>query len=401
MISKSLLNVSVRVCAAISLLTCGLAAQTPSSKAPVLVVLDSADAPNWQKWTSGTGWRILTPPAETGKAAEKSIDARVLALRTVVESAVRDGSADRARIYLAGRGDAASGVFYVAAREPDLWTAAVALGGSPQPAVDSMRFFAANFTNLPILWISNGSDDRAAAEKLKAAGVNLERRSPEGLTPAGVLEWLSSKHRDEFPPEVDCETTSPQFASCYWIRMTKFDAGARNDVLPSSRVQPGSGAMLDFGQFGYSRDDGGPGILIDWLPEKYNGPLKLNDRIVALGGKPLKDAAEYRDMMEKAAEEKPVVATLQRGNERIRLETRIILPKREETLTARVQAKYVPEEKEIQIVSRTVNEMRVTVPEAWTGAALNWNGTPLVKADRAGCWLLAEEKQLQNAKPCP
>ncbi len=93
--------------------------------------------------------------------------------------------------------------------------------------------------------------------------------------------------------------------------------------------------------------------------------------------------------------------TVQRGNERVRLESRIVLPRREETFTARVQGKYLPDDKEIQIISRTVTEMRVTVPDAWAGAALSWNGTALAKTERGGCWLLTEKDQLQSAKPCP
>jgi hypothetical protein len=222
-----------------------------------------------------------------------------------------------------------------------------------------------------------------------------------GATSETVLGWLEAKQRDPYPASVDCETTSPQFESCYWIRMTKFDAAARNDVLPVSRVQPGSGAVLDLGGFGFQRDDPGPGVEITWLPEKYSGPLKLKDRIVALGGRPLANAREYMEIMEKTVEERPVVASVQRGNDRLRLETRIVLPKRDETVTARVQGKYLPEEKEIQILSRTATELRVTVPDAWAGGTLSWNGTPLAKVEHGGCWLLVEEKQLQSAKPCP
>ena len=66
--------------------------------------------------------------------------------------------------------------------------------------------------------------------------------------------------------------------------------------------------------------------------------------------------------MEKVTEEKPVTVTVQRGKERVRVETRIVLPRREAGITARVEAQYLPADKEIQIVSRTVTEMRVTLP---------------------------------------
>ena len=380
----------VLACAATS-----LAAQTPAVKAPILALLDAADAEQWRAWAASRGFRIVTAPASA-----KPLDIRILDLQAAVTAALQDASADASRVYLAGRGDAASAVFYAGSRLPDRWTAAAALGGSPQPAIDTNRFYAGNFGNLPVLWVSNAAADPALATRLKTAGMNLELRPATGLTVDAVLDWLLARRRDEFPATADCETQSPTFASCYWIRMTKFDPASRNDVLGSTRQQPRSGAALDLGGFGYKTDDPGPGILVNWLPEKYSGPLKLNDRITALGGKPLTDAREYAEIMEKAMEEKPVAVSVQRGKDRVRLETRIVLPRREETFTARVQAKYSAEDKDIQIVSRTVTEMRVTVPDAWAGAALVWNGTAVAKTERGGCWLLTEKDQLQSAKPC-
>jgi hypothetical protein len=65
-----------------------------------------------------------------------------------------------------------------------------------------------------------------------------------------------------------------------------------------------------------------------------------------------------------------------------------------------VQAQYSPVEKEIQIVSRTVTEMRVTVPPAWTPARLYWNGLSLEELKTPGCYALTVEKELLHAAPC-
>ena len=54
------------------------------------------------------------------------------------------------------------------------------------------------------------------------------------------------------------------------------------------------------------------------------------------------------------------MVAVQRGKERIRVETRIVVPSRDPVVTARVEAQYLPADKEIQIVSRTITEMRVT-----------------------------------------
>jgi predicted esterase len=395
--SRSWSRKSVLVCGVISLLARGAAAaQATPAKSPAIVLVEGADAAQWQTWTKDLGWQVIAPAAA---AANANIDVRVQALASAVEAAIRNAGVDAARVYLAGRGSAAAVVFYAICRVPDLWAAGIALGGSPKPAVDTNRLFAANFTNAPVLWIGE-SGDQALAEKLKSAGLNLEWRLASSTTNGDVFEWLARHQRDDFPASIDCETNSPAFGRCYWIRMTKFDASEHNDVLPSTRVAGGSGAMLDLGAFGYNATDAGPGVLVSHLPEKYSGPLKMGDRIVALDGKPIQDARQFAETMEQIVEEKPLVALVARGKERIRVETRIVLPKRDSAVTARVQAQYSAAEKEIQIVSRTVTEMRVTVPPAWTPATLYWNGLSLEDLKTPGCYALTVEKELLHAAPC-
>ena len=371
-------------------------AQTAPAK-PAIALVDPADAAQWQTWTAPLGWQVIVPSA----AANAGIDALVQSLEKAVLEEIQKGSADASRVYLAGRGDAAGAVFYTISRVPDRWAAAVALGGSPMPAIDSERLYAANFSNVPVLWISTGASDEALAGQLKQAGLNVEHQGDEKVPVAAVFDWLTRHVREEFPASIDCETNSPAFARCYWITPTRFDGGERNDVLPSSRIEPHLSPSLDLGGFGFKPDDAGPGILVSFLPEKYAGPLKMGDRIVALEGKPIADARQYVQLMAAATAERPVAVVVQRGKDRIRLETRIVMPKRVPSITGRVQASFDPKEREIQIISRAVIEMRVTVPPAWAPATLNWNGVVLEKLETPGCRLLRMEKKLENATACP
>ena len=199
---------------------------------------------------------------------------------------------------------------------------------------------------------------------------------------------------------IDCETNSPAFARCYWIQLAKFDAAERNDVLASTRIAGGSGAALDLGGFAFKLDDPGPGVLVASLPEKYSGPLKMGDRLIALDGKPLADARQYTELMEKATDEKLAVVTVQRGKDRVRVETRVVLPRRDSGVTARVQAQVLPAEKEIQIVTRTITELRITVAPQWVPATLLWNGLSLESVKEAGCWILTVQKELLHAEKC-
>jgi len=396
MISRSWPNGFARACAAISLLPVALAAQPAAAKIPAIALVDAADAVQWQTLTQELGWRVIA--ADT--AAATTPDQRALALAARVDTEIKSGAIDPARIYLAGRGDASALVFYTVSRVPDLWAAAAAVGGSPRSAIDTGRIWAANFTNTPVLWIS-GEEGKETADRLKAAKMNVEWRAVSGGASAStVIEWLAAHKRDPFPREIDCETNSPQFARCYWIQMTKFDPAERNDVLEQTRLAPSAGAALDLGAFGFKRDDPGPGVLVSYLPEKYNGPLKLNDRIVQLDGRSITDVKHYLSLLEKLTEEKLAVISVQRGKERVRIETRIVLPPRDAGVTARVEAQYLPAEKEIQIVSRTITEMRVTVPAEWLPASVLWNGLTLESLKEPGCWTLFMQKELLRAERC-
>ncbi len=340
-----------------------------------LVILLGAPPPaaeEFQRAAAARNWRA------TALAAAAS-DAGVQALEKIVGE-----DADRSRVYLVGVGDGAAAVFYARSRTPHLWAAALAIGGSPKPAIDSNRLFAANAELVPLMW-ATGFEDRGLCRRLAATWHPLD-----GLTAAAAIEWLAGHRREPYPPKIDCETGNAAFARCYWLRITKFDAARRNDALPVTRVAPGSGASLALGGFGFDLARPGPGLEIAWLPDNYKGPLKLKDRLVALGGKPLADARDYVRTMDEMQDEKPTVVMIQRGRERLRLETRILLPKREENLTARVQAEFLPESRELLIVSRNVAELQADLPPAWTPATVNWNGQQTFTADTPGCWIVSD-----------
>ena len=400
---------SVLACGTISLLACCralaqsdlpvIAAPGPA-KTPAIALLDPADVPQWQAWTKDLGWKVIAPPPSAAPPPSGSIDARIQALDAAVDDAIRNAGVDPGRIYLAGRGEASALVFYTVSRIPDRWAAALALGGSPEPAVNTGRVFAANFTNVPVLWVGAGPADADLAAKLKKAGVNLEWRAAAGIANAEILQWLLRHRLDEFPASIDCETNSPTFGRCYWIRMSRLDPAERNEVLPPTVVSFGSGASLDLGNFGFKPDDPGPGLLVSFLGEKYSGPLKMGDRIVELEGKPIEDARQYVETMSRKVEDRHVVVMVQRGKDRIRLETTIVVPRRDAAITARVQASRNAETRQIEIVSRMVTEMRVTLPPDWVPGFLDWNGLSMDEIKNPGCVLLTVEKELLRSAPC-
>jgi predicted esterase len=371
------------------------AAQAP--KSPLLVLL-GGDSKIWQAACQERGWQFLEPPSDS---AGKSADQRIKALAAAVEEAEQRLPVDPNRIYLAAQGGSVSTLFYVAARMPDLWAAAVAAGGSPRAAIDSNRLFAANTTNLPVLWLFANKDEEPLGKKLQSAGFNLDWRELTTANPSAIFEWLAAHQRDPFPAKADCETGSPLFTHCYWVEVTKFDPAESNDVLDSTRVQPlGSGAVLALGPFGFNPGEPGPGVLVASLPQKYEGPLKIGDRILELGGKELKNGAEFAQILYQTFEQKPVVVMVQRGKEHVRLETQIEIAPRAEPVTARVRAQYLPDLREVEVVSRAITQLKLTLPDSWLPARITWNGTEVANASAPGCWLLDEQKELLTAKRC-
>jgi hypothetical protein len=363
------------------------------AKSPLLVV-PNGDPKQWQPAAQALGWQLALP-AIANIGADKGMQG----FQAAVKSAIASEAVDPARVYLLGPAADVPAIFYIASRWPEPWAAAAALGGTPRPAIDSNRLFGINTRLAPVLWITGKNNEAAPlAGKLKAAEYNLEVR--EAATPQEIFAWLAAHHREDVPAEVDCETDSPAFGRCYWIEMTKFDASERNDVLTSTRVQAGAGASLDLGGFGFNPQAEGPGVVVSWLPEHYSGPLKLNDRIVSIAGKKLRDAREYVEQMDHTTEEKPAAVMVERGKDHIRLETRIVLPKRQASVTARVLGERLVDLKQVQIVSRAVTGMRVTLPADWAPVLINWNGTEVVTADAPGCWLLEVQKELMSGKKC-
>ena len=379
-----------------------LYATAGAGSAPLLFLLPgSMDDPpvqklfaQWRPMAAARGWNLAVPIV--GGVSDQAVKA----LESVLADAKkRLPGVDQDRIYLAGQGVSTSEVFYTLSRVPDLWAAGLAIQGSPGAAINSFRLFGANTGNAPLLWIAPVAEADLFRQKLSAVEFNLETR-PEASVEQ-VFEWLGKHRRAEFPLTVDCETGNPAFARCYWIEMTKFDPKKRNDVLKSARVMPGSGGSMAIGPFGFDPLAEGPGALVGWLPAHYQGPLKLNDRIVSVAGKEVRDGREYTQVLDEIKEEKPVAILVQRGKERVRLETRIVLPKREEVITARIQGRYLPDQKELLIISRAVTQLRVRIPAEWAPVSVSWNGLDVVKAESAGCWTLSIEKDPPEAAKCP
>jgi len=361
--------------------------------APVFVYAGTGGE-EWMKAAAALGWEVVSAP----EALPDDAGARSVA--AALENARKRRETDPTRTYLAGAGVGTASVFYLASRLPGVWAAALAASGNPTPAIDTNRLFGANAQDVPVLWAAAPQEEAVLApvrKRLMAAGFDIEFRT-DNVTIGAALEWLATHKRTPFPPKVDCETGNPEFARCDWVSVAKFDPAQRNDVLPSSRVTPGSGARLALGGFGYSTEAPGSGITITWLQPGYSGPLRLQDRMVSVGGHAIKDPHDYAAFMASQQEDKNTAIVVERGRARVRLETRIAIPRREENFTARIQAEFLQDSRELLVISRGVSALRITLPAFWTPSSINWNGTDAGKPDAPGCWLLVWGAQAQKCE---
>lgn len=342
--------------------------------APLAVVLGLSADPGLP-----THWNVAVPQAALAG------DWGVKVLEAVVAEASRNQKVLTDRVYLIAGGDLSSMAFYAASRSPALFAGAVALGGNPKSAIDSNRLFGGNTANTPVFWVGpQGNREllNLVRTRLRAA----EFRYQEVATPADAIARLGELKFDPFPVATDCETGSPLFGRCFWVEILSLDAAKRNDAFRTTRVQPGSGASLGIGPFGYDPAVPGPGAVVGWLPEGYKGPLAIGDRIVSVEGKPVENGAAYLQLMEEYTDEKAIVVMVQRGKDRKRLETRIALPKREEMVTGRLQGQYLADSREILLGSRGVGRLRLYVPPQWAGASVNWNGDAVGAVPKEGCY---------------
>ncbi len=371
------------------------AAQGEAKPKPMVVAL----VPNEPKEALAT-WRSAFPPEwlVVIPYAPGNSDGGAKAIEVIVGDAVKRLEADPSRVYLAGAGPTTADVFYTLARVPDIFAAGLAVQGNPINAINSNKLYAANTQGAPLLWLAPPEFTGKLQAKLKEAEYTFETAG--NLTNQQVQQWLASHRKPDFPVKVDCESHSLVFARCYWLEVTQPNPRRRNDVVPSTRVRAGTGGSLDLGGFGYDPADKGPGAQVVWLPDNYQGPLQLKDRIIAVAGVEIKDGRDYAERLDSMADTKAIAVMVQRGQERIRIETKVVLPERETLQTTRVQGIYTAEQHELLLITRGVSGLRVRLPKDWAPAKALWNGNEL-SLPKEGCWQLTEKEGEFSAAPCP
>ncbi len=308
--------------------------------APVAVILDSKP----ERWAVPADWMTLAPQVDALS------DLGIKMVEVMLSDAAKRTNVNFSRVYLLGESQF---VTFGVSRLPDVWAAAAWMGGDVKLAIATNKIFSGNGALIP----------------------KLEAKSEKE-----AIEFVEKQEQLPMPAKVDCETGNQAFTRCYYLQITKFDMRMMNQALGTTRISSGPQVSLAIGNFAYT-----PDLEIT----KPVGPLKMGDRILAVNGKEVNEHNAYEQLIARLNEDREVTLTVQRGKQRVRIETTAKIAKREEPLSARIQAEYFPDSKELLVISRAVGEFVVQLPRPWTGATINWNGVEVNKNTAAGCWVVS------------
>jgi predicted esterase len=193
---------------------------------------------------------------------------RVDNILRVVDRLKRRYNVDESRIYLTGISDGGTGIYYMAMREPTVWSAFLPLNGSikvlgnPSLRVDG-ELYANNLVNRPFYIVNGGRDplypaDHVAThvEVFKLLGVSLVFR-PQATAGHDTSWWqyerglfeqfVKQKPRPPYPEKVSWETEqTDHFNRADWLLIDRLGSGSSDasfetvDVFehkrPSGRV---------------------------------------------------------------------------------------------------------------------------------------------------------------------
>jgi predicted esterase len=181
----------------------------------------------------------------------------------VVDRLKRRYNVDETRIYLTGISDGGSGTYYMAMRDPTVWSAFLPLNGSIKvlgnPAVNADgELYAGNLVNRPFYIVNGGRDPLYPVEHIathidafKALGVSLVFR-PQAEAGHDTSWWqyerglfeqfVKQKPRVAHPPRVSWETErTDRFNRADWLIIDRLGPGSHDgsfetvDLFPRQR----------------------------------------------------------------------------------------------------------------------------------------------------------------------
>lgn len=261
----------------------------------------------------------------------------------LVDRVKRQYNVDESRIYLTGTSDGGTGTYFLAMREPTLWSSYLPLIGhlgvlaNPATGADG-DLYASNLVNKPFFIVNGIRDPQYPAariapylEMLRTAGVSVVFR-PQASGGHDTSWWPSERALYEqfvhdhprlpHPPLLSWETErTDRYQRIHWLVIDEL--GPRPGDMPladtnavTERADP------DFGLRGDSRRERGTRV-VEVLAGSDAAAMGLmaGDRILEIDGRPIADITAILDAF--AQNTGPMITmAVERGRERLRLQGR-------------------------------------------------------------------------------
>ncbi|MGE0815965.1 MAG: PDZ domain-containing protein [Vicinamibacterales bacterium] len=259
----------------------------------------------------------------------------------LVDRVKRQYNVDESQIYLTGTSDGGTGTYYLAMREPTLWSACLPLIGhlgvlaNPTTGAEG-ELFVSNLVNRPFFVVNGLRDPKYPAARiaryidtLRAAGVSVVfRAEPTGghdtswwPSERALYERFVHDHpRMPHPPLLSWETErTDRFNRVHWLVIDALGARPSDVALAdtntvSDRLDP------EFGLRGDAKKEKGTRI-VQVLPDTNAARMGLRegDRILEIDGRPVSDIATIVQAFERNTGP-AIVFLVDRAGERLTLE---------------------------------------------------------------------------------
>ena len=258
-------------------------------------------------------------------------------LRAILDLVKRTYNVDENRVVLSGVSDGGTGAYYMAMRESTLFASFLPLNGfilvlENEIAEADGDLFPHNLVNKPLFIVNGGRDPMYPTslvdpyiEHLKGGGVDLVYRpQPEAAHdtswwPAirdSFERFVADHRRVPLPDALSWESGPPNLPSrAHWMVIEHLATGRRDEPsLPDVNTMP-TRPVLDFGIRGV-------GVRINRVVKGSNAEqigLRSGDVILTINNQPASPGADAAELLRSYPSGRPLLFTVQRGGESVRL----------------------------------------------------------------------------------
>ena len=258
-------------------------------------------------------------------------------LRTILDLVKRTYNVDENRVVVSGVSDGGTGAYYTAMRETTLFASFLPLNGfilvlENETAETDGDLFPNNLLNKPLFIVNGGRDPMYPTsvvdpyvEHLKSAGVQLVYR-PQPAAGHDTSWWpdirdsfeqfVANHPRVPLPDALSWESGSPNIPSrAHWMIIERLGAERPGEPSLPDVNRMSTRPVVDFGIRG-------SGTRINRVVNGSNAEqigLRSGDVVLAINNQPASPGADLADLLRSYPSGRPLLVTVSRGGESVRL----------------------------------------------------------------------------------